>query len=149
MRSRSLSLCAVLFLVFLGCLACADHGGDNHFGPDQTYDLSVTLLSFNPHVGQTFKLRVVDVDTGEERGRIVVGAVPAPDFTVALPDSLVALGTYHVDFYADLSAGAGSADGYDPPPTDHAWRLTVGPVSGDVSIQFPHDLDWTDIAFPD
>jgi hypothetical protein len=36
---------------------------------------------------------------------------------------------------------------YDAPPTDHAWRLDIA-ASGDETLAFMHNTDFTDIATP-
>jgi hypothetical protein len=49
--------------------------------------------------------------------------------------------SYEVDFYSDHN-GNGV---YDAPPTDHAWRLETGVISGDMDLDFQHSTEFTDI----
>lgn len=142
------------FLLLTLTLATGCSGGGADYGNPMTmassYNASVSLEGFTPHVGQTFKLRIVNAnDPADEVFREVVLAVPSPDFTVAAMGVLTAGTSYNIDFYADMD-GSGA---YTPPAPpmwpDHAWRISVGPVSDHVTITFPHDMNWTDVAFPD
>ncbi len=53
-------------------------------------------------------------------------------------------GSYDIDFYADFN-GNGQ---YDAPGTDHAWRLSYDYAGGYASIDFSHNVTFTDIAWP-
>jgi len=81
--------------------------------------------------------------------RPVRGVVPGEGrayFDVTVPNALFHGHSYYVDFYADLNRNLR----YDPPSTDHAWRIAMPAVAeGPQSISFMHDTNWTDIAFPD
>lgn len=101
------------------------------------------FADMNPHVGQTFGLRVVDEASGEEVARVTIDAVAAPAFELRI-EGLEVGGTYLVDFYADLNESLA----YDAPPDDHAWRARVRDVQGDVFQEFAHGLFFTDIAWP-
>jgi len=37
---------------------------------------------------------------------------------------------------------------YDPPPTDHAWRLEISEVTEGTSLTFTHNTNFTDIDWP-
>jgi len=104
------------------------------------YLLTVRFSGMNPHVAQRLFLRVVDSTTNEEVRRATVRSVPGPDSTVALP-GIQPGRTYHVDFFADRD-GVGQ---YDQPPTDHAWRISGAAASGDVVVDFAHNISFTDI----
>lgn len=107
------------------------------------YLLSVRFSGMNPHVGQRLFLRVVDSATNEEVGRATARSVPGPDFAVAVP-GIQPGRTYHVDFFADRD-GDGQ---YDPPPTDHAWRISGVAANGDTAVDFAHNTSFTDIQWP-
>ena len=106
---------------------------------------TVTLVfsGMNPHLGQQFELRIVNKSTGAELERITVPEVPVPEFELSFA-VLEEGASYRIDFYADHS-GNGR---YDSPPTDHAWRLELTSVSGDITLSFTHNTDFTDIAWP-
>ncbi len=106
------------------------------------HELRFQLTGMNPHVGQQFGVRLVDQATGEEVGREDIDAIETADFNIDLP-FLEPGHTYNLDFYADLSQNGL----YDAPPTDHAWRMTVGPVDGDETVTFPHGTNFTDIGW--
>jgi len=107
------------------------------------YLLTVNLISMVPHIGQLFELRVVRQDNLVEIGRVSIPAVLVPDFTVYIPQFELNQG-YNIDFYADHN-GNGI---YDPPPIDHAWRLSFNSSTGDVVQDFTHNTNFTDIQWP-
>lgn len=104
------------------------------------HQLRFQLTGMNPHVGQGFGVRLIDQATGKEVGRESLDAIEMANFDIDLP-FLEAGHTYDLDFYADLSQNGL----YDAPPTDHAWRLTVGPVDGDETASFQHATNFVDI----
>ncbi len=106
---------------------------------------TVTLVfsGMDLHLGQQFELRIVNKGTGAELERITVPEVPVPEFELSFAVSEEGA-SYRIDFYADHS-GNGR---YDAPPTDHAWQLELNAVSGDTTLSFTHNTDFTDIAWP-
>lgn len=134
----SAALAVVLGSALLGC-----QGGDNSTVPTR-YAATVDFQGMAPHMGQILELRVVHATTGEEVAYWYVRQVTSPNFVVTAADCLILGESYYVDFYADLN-GNGH---YDTPPTDHAWRRWIGPVTGPMVLSFTHDTIWTDIDFP-
>ncbi len=108
------------------------------------HDFTLQLNEMTPHVGQLFELRIVDRDSDEEVARRSIPEIQNAAFNVDIPAALVHEGNYRVDFYADLS-GNGS---YDAPPADHAWRLDINGVEDDVTLEFTHNVNLTDIMWP-
>jgi len=106
------------------------------------YALTLELTGFTPHLGQLFEARVVDIADGMEVGRTRVDTIPAADFSVTI-GGLEGGHSYNVDFFADFN-GSGY---YDPPPTDHAWRLALDNVQGDTTLTFSHNTNFTDIEW--
>ena len=119
----------------------------------------LNLAPFAPHAGQRIEARIVDVDTGDEVGRVDV--VGAPEVTLSFGNVLTMGSSYRVDFYADLD-GNGE---YTPPVgepaasfPDHQWSIDganaadgsagLSGVSGDVSITMGHNANWVDIDWP-
>lgn len=102
--------------------------------------LTLQFSGMTPHVGQQLEIRIIDKANGKEVGREEVSAIPSSDFpvdlTVILPNH-----SYFVDFYADLNENSL----YNPPPTDHAWRLDLDNVTGDTTLNFSHNTNFTDI----
>jgi len=108
-------------------------------GGDLLYDQTLIFEGFDEHVGQLFELRSIWHDTVDT---VLLPAIPAPEFTMTV---VAGCGANHIDFYADFNDNGD----YDPPPTDHAWRITVHAREGankDVLIQ--HDTDYVDIKWP-
>ncbi len=105
--------------------------------------MTVVFSEMDPHLGQQFELRVVNKATGEELERITVAEIPVPSFELSFT-VLEQGASYRIDFYADHN-GNGR---YDAPPTDHAWQLTIDDASGNVTLDFRHNTDFTDIAWP-
>ncbi len=107
------------------------------------YLLTVNLGSMNPHIGQKFELRVVRQDNSLEIGRISLQQILVQNFSIFITG--IELGKeYNIDFYADHN-GNGV---YDPPPVDHAWRLTSNSSNGDIVSNFIHNTNFTDIQWP-
>ena len=131
---------AALVALGLGFVAC---DSSNHTSPAR-YQVNVDFMGMGPHIGQDLYLRVWHAGTGVEVARIEIEPVLQSNFTVPLPDILIIGERYYVDFWADVNGN----DAYDAPPTDHAWRRTIGPVAGDVTLSFTHDTNWWDIRWP-
>jgi hypothetical protein len=94
----------------------------------------------NPHIGQDLWLALIDQESGTILKRIK--NTVEESFSVVLPD--VEIGrSYHIDFFADHD----QSGNYNPPPTDHAWRLEVANLEKDTTISFIHNTSFTDIAW--
>lgn len=105
--------------------------------------LSMSFSQMDPHVGQGFQLRVVEVSTGFEVDRITLESIPGPQFVLS-STALRQGESYRVDWYADLNGNRR----YDDPPNDHAWRRTLEDVQEAVALNWTHDFDFTALAFP-
>ncbi|RJP75577.1 MAG: T9SS C-terminal target domain-containing protein [Candidatus Zixiibacteriota bacterium] len=103
--------------------------------------LTIHYENMSQHLGDELRVRVVDKVSGKETARAVVSAVPGPDFDVVLTEAIQDSGYYWVDTYADLSENGV----YDPPPTDHAWRLVLENPVGDTALTLIHTPTFTDI----
>jgi hypothetical protein len=128
------------------CLAalltgCGGSDGDSNIVRN---DLSLRMESMGPHVGHDLEVRVIHVETGREIGYVSVTPITNTDFTVVLPEVLVAGERYWVDFYADYNMNGR----YDDPPVDHAWRRVVNATGANAVVTFVHDTAFTDIDFP-
>jgi hypothetical protein len=107
------------------------------------FELTMNFQQFDPHINQRLELRVVDKADSAEVGRIVVPSIPASDFSLALY-TLVEGHSYNIDFFADLNDNGV----YDPPPADHAWRLTLDNATQDTILTFTYNTNFTDILWP-
>ncbi|GAB4338082.1 MAG: hypothetical protein Kow0037_21760 [Calditrichia bacterium] len=110
---------------------------------DWKYLLEFRLNDMNPHIGQLFQVRVWDVQSGEEIIRKRLESIPDHNPRFDLP-GLEMGKSYYIDFYADHSGDFL----YQPPPTDHAWRMVLNNVTGDTTLEFTHNTSFTDIAWP-
>lgn len=104
--------------------------------------VKLKLTNMNPHVGQKFEARVVDLATGSEIGRTSLSAITQPDFEVSIPGILPGH-DYQLDFYADLNQNGL----YDGPPADHAWREQFT-SNGDVVVEFGHNTNFSNFEWP-
>jgi len=100
--------------------------------------LTLNLSGMNPHIGQTLYLSVVDKNSGEE--------VERETATVSAEFSLQVSGiekdhSYFVNFFADFNTNGM----YDAPPTDHAWQMEANNVSGNITLDFTHNTNFTNI----
>ena len=106
-------------------------------------DFNFQATGMTPHIGNLFELRVIIASTGQVVGRYVLSSVPAAAFNITIV-GVIADGTnYNIDFYADLN-GNGH---YDPPPTDHAWRVTAAGTATGLTVPFAHNTNFTDVGF--
>ncbi len=106
------------------------------------YQLSVHFMNMTPHVGQDFYLAVVDTSTGMVLA--TVDTVATEDFTINV-NGLQTGTPYNVDFWADFNENGM----YDTPPADHAWRMQLDSITGDSTLTFSHNTDFTDIMWQD
>jgi hypothetical protein len=106
-------------------------------------DFTFQATGMSPHIGQLFELRVIDSSTGRVIGKYVLPAIGTANFSITVPMIIRDLSNYQVDFFADFN-GNGR---YDPPPADHAWRLSgVGSPAG-LTVTFAHNTTFTNVAF--
>jgi len=117
---------------------------DVRFG-ENDYDLGLEFLGMEPHLGQRFALRVLDSLSLRVVADTLIRHLAGPDFRLRFERALAAGRSYWIDFYADLN-GNGH---YDPPPADHAWRLSLGGVISDSDLSFRYWTGFTDVQFPD
>ncbi len=104
------------------------------------FTLTINFTGMTPHVGETLWLAVIDQATKMEIGR--VKTIAAVSFSLEV-QGIEAGKSYNVDFYADHSKNGK----YDAPPTDHAWRMQVNNVTGNTTLDFAHNTNFTDIAW--
>ncbi len=107
------------------------------------YLFTLDFTGMTPHVGQLLQLRLVNKADDSEVGRVIVPSVPGPDFSLKVL-GIVPGNSYRVDFFADLNGNKI----YDPPSADHAWRMDLDNVTGDATLSFAHNTNFTDIMWP-
>lgn len=109
---------------------------------DWDYVLNFEFASMAPHVGQLLEILIDDNQTGEEVARVRVEGIASADFTLSIP-GIKLNHEYDVEFYADLNKNGL----YDAPPTDHAWELTFTNNTGDYTLNFTHNTNFTDVEW--
>ncbi|MBI2793933.1 MAG: hypothetical protein HYX66_04690 [Ignavibacteria bacterium] len=108
------------------------------------YRLNMNFSGMGPHVGKWLYVRIVDNSSTQVwEAASIKTMIDSPELSVSIL-ALLSGAPYKIDFFIDLN-GNGR---YEPPPTDHAWRLLIPPVLDSVTINFAHNTDFTDIAFP-
>ena len=105
--------------------------------------LTVHFTGMTPHVNETLTLYLRESDTGIYKDTIVVSPIPEPSFDI-MSWAIKPGKSYHIDFYADHNKNGV----YDPPSTDHAWRINLNNVMGDTIVNFAHNTNFTDIFGP-
>jgi hypothetical protein len=110
-----------------------------HENLDFTFDAQNMASEMN----LPLELRVIDAATMQLVGRYVLGRVPGATMRLALPGIVKSGRGYDIEFFVDEN-GNGA---FDPPPTDHAWRLTQQATSSGLTVHFTHNtmyqnLDW-------
>jgi len=107
---------------------------------DWKYRLEVMFSGMTPHIGEMLTMYVRDESTGSYLDTIVINEIEAAEFT--LKSYVIQPGmSYLLDIFADHN-GNGI---YDPPGTDHAWRVEVPDIIGDTEFEFIHNTNFTDI----
>ena len=113
----------------------------NFMDIDWRYMLTLQFSDMTPHIGQMLGVRVRSITrVGKEVGRTYLASIPQADFEVALP-FLENGHSYLVEFFADLNQNGL----YDDPPANHAWSMTLDDVSGDASLAFSHNTNFTNL----
>ena len=110
----------------------------------ESYDLTINFTGMTPHVGQLLELRVVDSLSGMTVADTAIASVASADFQISFSGVLQEDKSYSVDFFADLNKNGA----YDSPPADHAWRMMIPAVSGNVTLAFAHNTQFTDVRYP-
>lgn len=124
--------------ILVGC----DDDDDDVVGP-VSYDLTLSGNdSFQgAHGGQDIAVAVVSQDDNEvvarEDGAVASDEDPAFEFSF---DGVLEDGeSYHVDYWIDSNFGEEAEAGEcESPDVDHQWRLDVGPVNSDVTLEEDH-----------
>ncbi len=104
--------------------------------------LTFIMSGMNPHLGQKVEGRLIDLYSGLEVDRDVIATLPATTDTLFF-DGAQAGSDTRLEFFADYN-GNGL---YDPPATDHAWRVDIPPSAGDTTVQFSHHTNFIDIGW--
>lgn len=112
--------------------------------PAQAEDLNNFTLNFSmmsPHVGDDVWLSVIEAESKTEVGR--AHALGALVFVMEIPNILEDGKSYQVDFFADENKNGH----YDPPGADHAWRLEIINAQGNETLEFSHQIAFTDVEW--
>ncbi len=118
----------------------AKESEDDSYGndDDQKHLLVINFSGMDPHNNQMLYLAVYDKNSGKEIEREIEDISPAFADTIS---GIESGHSYYIDFFADHN-GNGT---YDAPPTDHAWRLELDNATGDTTLNFAHNINFTDI----
>jgi len=105
--------------------------------------ITLALTNMTPHLGQNlyFALRYKNSGAEVERQTLTEDTAAFDVFF----DNVVVDSSYLIDFFADHNNNGS----YDPPGTDHAWRITLDSINGDTLVPFVHNTDFTDIEWVD
>ena len=103
-------------------------------------EISLTFTAMDPHLGQDFFVYLRDAESSEILDSMEFTPIDTVEFDVVF-DSVMADMDYNVDFWADMNENGT----YDPPPTDHAWRIELMNLMADTMLTFQHNTDFTDI----
>jgi hypothetical protein len=104
-------------------------------------DFTMNFSMMSPHVGDDVWLAVIETETMKEVGRVY--ALGALVFVMEIPGILEDGRSYQVDFYADENKNGH----YDPPGTDHAWRMEIMNAQGNETLEFSHQIAFTDVEW--
>jgi Secretion system C-terminal sorting domain len=130
---KTFALLTILFVLV--------YQGNGFNFPNLGTSVTIHFTGMGPHLNQNLYLRVVDKGTMKETGRIVQQITTA-DFDVVI--NAVTIGrSYFIDFFSDHNSNGL----YDPPPSDHAWRLELNNATGGDELNFAHNTNFTDIKW--
>jgi plastocyanin len=104
------------------------------------YNLTINFTGMTPHVGENIYLSLTDKNSGIELER--KKQIASASFSVVF-SGIEKDHSYNVDFYADHNKNGG----YDAPPVDHAWRMELNNVTGESTLNFAHNTNFTDIQW--
>lgn len=102
--------------------------------------LTVSFTAMTPHLTQKLSLYVRNAATGLYLDTVIVASIASAAFDIN-SWKIVPGNSYRIDFYADHNKNGV----YNPPPTDHAWRINLNNVKSDTIISFVHNTTFTDI----
>ena len=112
--------------------------------------ITAYFSGFSYHIGQNFYIKAVNASTGQDvHNSMREMVVTQSDFwlvidSIPLAKEYWGMGfSYNLDFYADLNKNGK----YDAPPIDHAWRVTISNMKKDTTLNFSHNLNFTDIKW--
>jgi hypothetical protein len=106
--------------------------------------ITLNLQGMAPHIGQLFKVRMVEMPSGKQVAETTFAALEEPSLTLTFAGESGK--SYSLDYFSDAN-GDGA---YTAPPADHAWRKTAGPLHHQgLVINATHDHVFTDIQYPD
>ncbi len=104
---------------------------------------TLKFMNFTDFVGDMMEIRIIEADSKRVVGFYRYDEIPNIVFTAFLPEIIREDIDYQIDFYVDRNQNRL----YDPPPEDHAWRLTATGTSAGFSLTFSHNRDFVDIEF--
>ena len=107
---------------------------------DVKHQLVINFAGMDPHNNQMLYLRVYEKISGKEIERTIEDISPSFSDTIS---GIEKNHSYYIDFFADHNSNGR----YDTPPTDHAWRLELNDVTGDTTLNFAHNTNFTDIMW--
>jgi len=111
-------------------------------GDAAKFSLHMNISEMSPQTGQLFEIRVVDASTNTVVASEELASIVDPAFDYIFLHALETGVSYHVDMWSDHN-GNGS---YDAPPTDHSWRVELNSIANNITQNFQHTTDFTDIG---
>ena len=117
-----------------------DDEGTDAAEPPEPVSLTLSLSGMDLHVGQRLQARLINKATRSEARRVTVPEIVGGELDVVF-EGLPPGRSFFVDFFADVN-GNGI---YDPPPEDHAWRISADDVAEDTVVEFAHNTDFATI----
>lgn len=146
-KYRKLLTALVAAGVFLVSLALAACSSDD---PAPGFNLIFSGSGYNPHTGQTIRVKVFKDPGGTKVAEDSVLEPTDGTFSFTFANVLEQGTAYNLDYFADSDVGPGSGtDGNgscDSPPKDHAWRVPIPAVTGDVDQAEVHNTNFTDVC---
>lgn len=141
MRTRLRSALTLLVSLFFvaGLPACGDDGGTTE--PGASFNLTFTgdETFHGAHGGDPIHVFVKNSGgsvVASASGTVSGSQVPAFSFT--FENALKEGETYELNYWMDSNFEGGTPGACDSPDVDHQWKIDIGPVSNDVTIDDTH-----------
>ena len=109
-------------------------------GDAAMFSAHVSVSGMAPHMGQQVRTRLY-ADGHILLAEEIYPSLAEEEFEFAYYHLLEQGADYYFDVWADLN-GNGT---YDSPPVDHSWRLNYDGISENITIDFTHNTNFTDL----
>lgn len=136
MKTLYTTIIVSLFAGLLQVGACGDDEIITGPSPTGPVDVQLRLSGMDINIGHVLHINVIASDE-RLKSRAIIEPLRAAGDTIVLAQA-APFGGHRIDMFADVN----NSGSYEPPPNDHAWRLSV---PGNGVVTFVRDNNFIDI----